>query len=314
MKNILPVLLVSFIAIGLVFAGEQAPQAPKRGSSPWGPDDQRGAMNRITPAKTLEAAQLVKQGKIYSLGRVYEEGIPLFPGRLFKLSIPHPDAPVGDNQVTAHDELITANLGQVGTQFDGLGHVGIGDTFYNGHDRRDFATPHGLTKLGIENVGVFLTRGVLLDIAGLKGKNRLEMGYEITVDDMQQAMKKQNVAITPGDVVLFHTGWGSLWMVDNDTYNAGEPGIGMAAARFLVEKQIVMAAADNWSVEVVPAPQQGLAYPVHQILIVQNGIHLLENLDTSALAQDKIYEFAFFFAPLPVKGATGSPGNPVAVF
>ena len=160
----------------------------------------------------------------------------------------------------------------------------------------------------------FLTRGLLLDIAGLKGKTRLEMGYEITVDDMQQAMKKQNVAITPGDVVIFHTGWGSLWMVDNDAYNAGEPGIGMAAARFLVEKQIVMAAADNWSVEVVPAPQDGLAYPVHQILIVQNGIHLLENLDTSGLARDKIYEFAFFFAPLPVKGATGSPGNPVAVF
>lgn len=148
------------IGIGLVFAGGQEPRAPQRGSSLWGPDDQRGAINRITPAKTLEAAQRIKQEKIYSLGRVYEEGIPLFPGRTFKLSIPHPAAPVGDNRVTAHDELIIANLG----------HVGIGDTFYNGNDRRDFATPHGFTKLGIENVGVFLTCGVLLDIAGLKGK------------------------------------------------------------------------------------------------------------------------------------------------
>ena len=246
MKKSLPVLLVSLIGIGLVFSGEKTPLAPKRGSSSWGADDQRGAMNRLTQAKTLEAAQLIKQGKIYSLGRVDEEGIPVFPGRLFKLSIPHPDAPVGDNQVIVHDELIIANLGQVGTQLDGLDHVGIGDIFYNGHNRHDFATPHGLSKLGIENVG--------------------------------------------------------------------EPGIGMAAARFLVKKQIVLAGADTWGVEVLPTPQEGLAFPVHQILITQNGIHLFKNLDTSALAKDKIYEFAFFFAPLRIKGATGSPGNPVAVF
>ena len=163
----------------LVLAGacaQDLPQPPKRGSSRWGKDDQRGAINYISPGKTLEAARLITTGKIYSLGHIYEEGMPLVSGRSFSLIIPQPGAPQGKNRILGHDEFVATQIGQVGTQFDGLGHVGIGDIFYNGNDRKEFVTYKGLTKLGIENVGVFFTRGVLVEVAALKGKARLEKG------------------------------------------------------------------------------------------------------------------------------------------
>ena len=194
-----------------------------------------------------------------------------------------------------------------------MGHVGIGDIFYNGYDRREFQTAKGLTKLGIENAGAFLTRGVLLDIAGLKGTTRLDKEYEITAQDLRDALEREKVEIHKGDAVLIHTGWGTLWKVDNDLFNSGEPGIGVEAANFLVSQEICMVGSDSWATEVIPNPNPDLAFPVHQILIPLNGIYNLENLDTSALARDKVYEFAFFFAPLKLKGFAGSPGNPVAI-
>ena len=190
---------------------------------------------------------------------------------------------------------------------------GIDGIFYNGLKGDEFITPSGLTRLGVENVGAIFTRGVLLDIAALKGKARLEKGHEISAEDLQKALRQQGLEIRPGDVVLIHTGFGSYWNVDNEMYNSGQPGIGVSAAKFLVQKQIVLVGADNWSVEVSPNPDPDLIFPAHQILITQNGIHTLENLDTSALARDKVYEFAFVFAPLRLKWATGSPGNPVAI-
>ena len=295
-------------------AADDLPQPPKPGSSRWGKDDQRGAANRLTPQKVLEAVQLIKKGRVYSLGRVYEESMPLFGTRSYTLLIPRSSPPIGKNRLVGNDEFVATQIGQVGTQFDGLGHVGIDGVFYNGLKAEEFLTPKGLTRLGIENVGVIFTRGLLLDIAGLKGKARLEKGHEISKEDLQRALRKHGLEIRPGDIVLIHTGWGSLWKVDNDLYNSGQPGIGVSAAKFLVQKQIVMVGADNWSVEVSPTPgDPDLMFPAHQILLTQNGIYTLENLDTSALARDKVYEFAFVFAPLRMKGATGSPGNPVAI-
>jgi kynurenine formamidase len=266
----------------------------------------------MTPAKTLEAKDLIKQGNVYQLGRVYESGMPMFGTRHYSLRIPQTFKIPGNNQATYHDELVSAELGQVGTQFDGLGHIGIGDLFYNGNNRADFAQPEGLTKLGIENVGPLFTRGVLIDVAKLKGK-QLESGYEITPADLQAALKSQALEIRPGDVVLIHTGWGSLWMKDNARYVQGSPGIGVAAAQFLADKEVIVVGSDNWGVEVSPNPDASLGAPVHQLLIARNGIYLHENLNTEELARDSVYEFAYIFAPLRLKGATGSPGNPIAV-
>jgi kynurenine formamidase len=287
--------------------------------SEWGADDERGAANRITPQKILEAAKLITEGQVYELGRNYEAGMPLFPGRHYSLTIPGSPTggPVGSNQLVSHDEMISGQLGQVGTQFDGLGHIGSRvdgeDVFYNGFKRDDFGTATGLEKLGIENVGVFVTRGVLIDVAGYKGVDRLSVGTVITAKDLQEALRYQGVEVLEGDVVLIHTGHGQLWMVDNDEYNRGAPGIGMEAALWLAEKKIVMTGADTWPVEVIPSEDPELAFPVHQELIARRGIYNFENLDLAQLAADQVYEFAFMFAPVKFKGATGSPGNPVAI-
>jgi kynurenine formamidase len=281
--------------------------------SRWGADDQRGAANRMTAAKVLEAKNLITRGQTYQLGRVYESGMPIFGTRHYSLRIPKVFGPNGTNQMFYHDEIISGELGQIGTQFDGLGHVGIGDLFYNGNRGSEFAKAEGLAKLGIENVGALVTRGVLLDIAALKGVPMLQGGYEITLADLEGALRRENVTIRSGDVVLFHTGWGSLWMKDNVRFNESAPGIGLAVGQYLVDHEIAMAGSDTWAVEAVPNPDASLAFPVHQLLIPRNGIYIFENLATEVLARDNAYEFAFFFAPLRLKGATGSPGNPLAI-
>jgi len=287
--------------------------------SEWGEGDERGAINRITPQKILEAIGLIEEGRIYELGRTYEAGMPVFPGRHYSLTIPGSPTggPLGANGLVYHDEMVSGQIGQVGTQFDGLGHIGTRidgeDVFYNGFRRSEFGAATGLERLGVENVGVFLTRGVLIDVAAYKGTDRLPVGAVITVEDLQGALRRQSVEIREGDVVLIHTGHGQLWMVDNDEYNTGEPGIGMDAARWLADQNIVMTGADTWSVEVIPSEAPDVAFPVHQELIGKRGIYNLENLDLASLAADNVYEFAFMFAPVKFKGATGSPGNPIAV-
>jgi kynurenine formamidase len=281
--------------------------------SQWGADDQRGAANRLTPKKVLEIKDLITEGVTYQLGRVYETGMPMFGTRHYSLRIPQAFHLPASNEFTYLDELVSGELGQIGTQFDGLGHVAIGDVFYNGNKAQDFVRAEGLTRLGIENVGPIVTRGVLIDVAAFKGVERLEGGYEITVADLDAALRRQNTAIRPGDVVLLHTGWGSLWMRDNDRYVQSSPGLGVAGAQFLADREIVMVGADNWGIEVSPNADSSLAGPVHQLLLTRNGIYQFENLATEDLARDRVYEFAFFFAPLPLRGATGSAGNPIAI-
>lgn len=281
--------------------------------SPWGPADQRGAANRITPAKVLEARDLITRGAVYQLGRAYEAGMPLFGTRHFSLRIPQTYGPMGVNRTMYHDEIVSAEIGQVGTQFDGLGHIGVGDLFYNGNDRADFSRGDGLTKLGVENVGALTTRGVLVDVAAFKGLGVLGDRYEITRTDLIGALERQRTEIHAGDVVLVHTGWGSLWLADNARFGGSAPGIGLDAAGYFVEREVVLVGSDTWATEVVPNPDPELQFPVHQLLIPRNGIYIFENLATEELARDRVYEFAFFFAPLKLKGATGSPGNPLAI-
>ena len=306
---------VSFAALtaATVTSGAALAQADNWYPSPWGPADQRGAANRITPQKVLEAKNLMTRGTVYQLGQVYESAMPLFGTRHFSLKIPQTFGPLGSNNLRFHDEVVSGELGQVGTQFDGLGHIGIGDVFYNGNNRADFSRPDGLEKLGIENVGPLVTRGVLVDVAAFKGVARLDASYEITLADLRGALERQRLEIRSGDVVIVHTGWSSLWKVDNVAFGATSPGIGLEAAEYLVEREVVLVGSDTWSMEVVPNPNPDLAFPVHQLLIPRNGIYIFENLRTEELARDRVYEFAFFFAPLRLKGATGSPANPLAI-
>jgi kynurenine formamidase len=303
------VVLLVVLAAATIARGQSDRWYPSR----WGAADQRGAANRITPAKVLEAKNAIQKGQLYQLGHVYEAGMPMYGTRHYSIRIPQAFPMPGKNQAVYHDEVISGELGQIGTQFDGLGHLGIGDLFYNGNRRSEFAQAEGLTKLGVENVGAIVTRGVLIDVAKFKGVEQLPATYEITVADLKGALQKQNVQIRSGDVVLIHTGWSSLWMKDNTKFGATEPGIGIAAGQFLVDAEVVVVGADTWGVEVMPNPDASLSAPVHQLLLARNGIYLHENLITAELARDNAYEFMYSFAPLRLKGATGSPGNPVAI-
>ena len=315
--------LVGLLVVAVVRAGngdEETPIGPRWWPSEFGAGDQRGAANRLTADKVLEATALIKTGKIYQLGRLYENGMPMpNANRIYSLSIPGSptNEALGKNQGVSFDEMVTAQIGQVGTQMDGLAHVGVrvgrDDIFYNGFKRADFARAYGMEKLGIENVGPIFTRGVLLDVAGIRKQKRLAVGYAITPQDLQACVDRDHLEIHPGDVVMIHTGHGALWMKDNPTYNDGEPGLGMAAARWLTDKKITLIGCDNWAIECVPPEDRERPFPVHQWDLVRNGVYHLENLDLAELAADKVYEFAFVFSPLKLKGATGSPGNPIAV-
>ena len=287
--------------------------------SEFGADDQRGAANRITPEKIVNAARLITEGRTYQLGRLYEHGIPLPGKRHFSLTIPGlpTGGPMGANQSVWNDELVSGEIGQIGTQFDGLGHIGMRvggeDLFYNGNKLSDFGDTYGLKKLGVENAGVFFTRGILLDVCSLRGADRLEAGYVISPDELEACLKRAKLTIQEGDVVLIRTGHGKLWMQDNEAFGAGEPGIGLAAAKYLTDRKVSLIGSDNWAIEAVPHERDDLSFPVHQWNLTKNGVYHLENLDLEQLAADKVYEFCFVFSPLRLKGATGSPGNPVAI-
>lgn len=294
--------------------------------SRWGADDQAGASNWMTPDKALEATALIQQGKVFNLSQVYDSDMPLFGSRAFSLRIPgSPTGGVfGRNKIIWNDEFLATEIGQVGTQFDGLGHIGVeagnpGDQnqrlYYNGVSQTDIASPYGLQKLGIEHVKPFFTPGTLIDVAGLKG-GMLDAGTEITVEDLLAALDRQGLsedAIQPGDVVLIHSGWSSLWGQDNARYVSGEPGPGMEAGHWLAEKQICLLGADCWGVEAVPNPDGELAFPVHQELIVRHGIYIHENLRLAEMVEAQAWRFAYIYAPVKIRGATGSPGSPLAV-
>ena len=296
--------------------------------SAWGISDQAGNTNFMTAAKTLAAVALIKQGMVVKLGHDYHAQMPIPAGRVFALRMPGaPSSPVlGSNRVIYNDEFLATEIGQVGTQLDGLGHTGLalGDdhdrtkmTFYNGVTAAEMIGPRGLRKNGIEKLKPIFTRGILIDLQGGLGR-ALEAGYEVTVDDIKQTLKWQGMSaadLMPGDALLLHTGWGRHWMVDNDLYASGEPGPGQAAASWLARKQPVLVGMDNWSIDVMPNPNDPkIAVPAHIELLVKNGILLHENLKLAELAARKQYLFAYIFTPVPIKGATGSPGSPIAVY
>jgi kynurenine formamidase len=288
--------------------------------SPFGPEDQAGRSNLMTPAKAMEATKLMKTGTVLSLGRDYEAAMPLFGSRAFALRATGGLAggPFGENKVIWNDDFLATEIGQVGTQFDGLSHIGIhgeaGAVYYNGLTGSDIHGPQGMKALGVEHVKPFFTRGVLIDMVGLLGRN-MKLGEEISAAQLTEALDKQGTAMpTEGDVVIFHTGWGDLWIKDNEKFNSGAPGIGLEAAQVLIEAGVALVGSDTWPVEVVPNPNSSLAFPVHQEFLTKNGIFIHENLASERLAEAGVYEFAYIYAPVPIVGATGSPGAPLAVY
>jgi kynurenine formamidase len=267
----------------------------------------------MKPETVLRATRLIKAGEVFELGRVLSESMPMPAGRRFEVSTKRTRNDPGTNRRGSNEELVVAEIGQVGTQFDTFSHQMIGASMYNCFTLEETATRTGFSKLGVEQVGALVTRGVLLDIAALKGAPMLAETYEITPQDLQDALARQKLTLVPGDAILIHTGWGNLWGKDNARYQRVSPGVGTAAAEWLARQDPMLVGADNTAVEISPNPDPQLAGPGHQILLVINGIHLLENLRLDELAARRAYEFALIVEPLKIQGGTGSTVAPIAI-
>ncbi|MDG4548999.1 MAG: cyclase family protein [Candidatus Contendobacter sp.] len=293
--------------------------------SRYGADDQLGTLNEITPEVVRAATALVKTGTVVDLGRVLDDDTPKFPGRYWHQTVdvsPHlanlrrPDVDGkgwGKNQINWITEIQVGTF-QVGTQLDSIGHIQIGDRFYNGWTTRDVVESWGLNRFGTETVPPIVTRGVLVDIAAYKGVERLAKGYVITLADVQGALEKQGVTLRPGDAVLFHTGWGGLWGKDNTEFLSGEPGPGLEVVNWLYAQRIALTGADTWSYGPVPGEDPERPFLVPQTMYVKMGLFGLENLATEELARRGVHEFLFTLTHAKTRGSTAAIIAPAAVY
>ena len=308
--------LLFFILLGASASAQSwtPPAENQRCPSKWGAMDERGSGNLMKPEQVLKAAKLIRTGEVIELGQVLDPlNMPFFPGRQLSILTKRTNVLPQSNRRFSNEEMVIGEIGQIGTQFDGFSHQGIDNGLYNCFQQDQIATRNGFTKLGIEKVGALITRGVLIDVAALKGVEMLPDAYEITAQDLQDALKRQNLTLQPGDAVIVNTGWGKLWGKDNARYMKTDPGIGVGAAEWLARQNPMLVGSDNWSVEVNPNPDPKIGSPVHQILLAINGIHMLESLKLDELAAKRINEFALILEPLKLKGATGSTVAPIAV-
>jgi len=289
--------------------------------SKWGANDEIGSANYMTPATAMQAVKLVKSGKVYSLGITVSTTTPAYPPRTCSLYIVQPGQAgssegLGNTHTTYNDDILNCWNG-IGTQIDGLGHIGVGDRYYNGLKWGDFATTGGLKKLGVDKIPPIVARGVLLDMAAYMGVDVVKEGTAFNKAEIDAAAAKQGVEIRQGDVVIFHTGWLSLIEKDSKRYSSVEPGLGREGARYLVSKGVVAIGADTWGLEVIPfeknGDKDGGVFEVHQILLPISGTYILENINTAELAKDKAYEFLFVLGQNKYQGAVQSMVNPVAI-
>ena len=275
-------------------------------ASPYGVDDQIGALNHVDDAKRAAALRLVRRGRVYDLGRVLDEAAPVFPGRYFRQTLVttahHANGEgVGENRVNWITEVFSATT-QLGTHLDTLGHLQAGDRGYGGIPVGELAGPGGLRRLGAETVPQIVTRGWLVDVS----EHALGVGGVIGVEDVG------GIDPEPGDAVLFHTGWGARWD-DPEAYLAGEPGPGYEVADWLAGRGVALTGCDTWSYGPVPAENPARPFEVPQVLNVRHGVFVVENLDTSALAADGVREFALVLTHPRLRGATGAWTSPIAL-
>ncbi|MEO7539913.1 MAG: cyclase family protein [Pyrinomonadaceae bacterium] len=298
-------------------AAAQAQEKPCATASKFGPADQIGNLNYITREKTLAASKLVKTGKAYRLGIETNKSIPMFPPRTFSVTVLQPGqtagATLGPTKTTYNDDIIMGWVG-VGTGIDGLGHAGIDNLYFNCNKAVDFVAPDGLKKLGVENIPPIATRAVLLDMAGYLKTDIVKEGTAFNRAEIEGAMKRQGIkSIDKGDVVLFHTGWLKLIARDPKRYEDGNPGLGRDGARYLASHGVAIVGADNENLEVVPFEKDAGVFEVHQILLAQNGIYIIENLNLEEMVKDKAWESLFTLGPTRITGGVQAIVNPIAI-
>lgn len=275
-------------------------------SPPNVPNPSLGALNNITPKMVVDAARLARIGKVYSLAnpttpRVGKE--PPFRSYHVRLE------PFVGGTMTGFEDTVTLSP-SLGTSVDGLGHVGRNGIHYNGVRAKDISGPEGAKIYGIETLPPIVTRGVLLDLARHLGVPVVPAGTAVSQTMIEAMASSQGVKIRRGDVVLLHTGWPDA--TEAMKKKAGNPGFGLGGARYLANIGVVAVGGDAGA-EVNPAEQSGEVAPVHQLLIADKGIYLLEGVRTKDLAHDRVYEFLFVMAAPKLTGSIQANVHPVAI-
>lgn len=287
----------------------------------WGTDDERGTTNLITPERLVAAAQLIRTGEIFELGIPLDSdgpqpgGARINPIRLMAENGQEQVLPGGFKWA---DDYVFMPL-QAGSQYDSLAHVHYDEALYNGHPGAGI-TVKGADKCGIHTQSKGIAgRGVLLDVARHRGVDWLEAGTAIGPDELDAVARAQQVEVGPGDILLIRTGWRAKFLADNDSasFMAGEPGLSLACAQWLRDRDVAVLGADNWAVEVMPGENPGALFELHMVLIRDMGMTLAELLDfeelATACAADGVYDFFYAGPPLQFTRGVGSPINPLAI-
>ena len=294
----------------------------------WGPNDEYGTLNYITPDDIINAAKLVKKGKAFGLGLNFDRNGPQTRPWGNRFNPIHTMLATGTDAVAGRqdaikiqyaDDMISMPL-QCGTQWDALGHVFYQGKMWNGYDAR-LVDADGAGVCGIEKVrDKVVGRGVLLDVARYLGVACIEDGMAITNDDLDATARSQKVEIRRGDFVIFRTGQMEQRLAAGEwgTYSGGDaPGLAFETTQWIYEKQIAAICADTWGCEVRPNETTEAQQPWHWIVIPKIGITMGEIFYLKELAEDcatdRVYEFLFTGPPLPITKGCGSPINPMAI-
>jgi kynurenine formamidase len=287
----------------------------------WGPQDQIGAANELTSEVTLGATKLVRSGRAYDLSQPISAAIPRLAGQppysmciwtnpaISRRSFERDEHAI--NGIGFTDERVEFDL-HAGTHIDALGHTSIANRMYNGVLVENAVTNGGLARLGIENLPPIATRGVLVDAVAFRGRD-LAGGEVITKDDVQTALAIADLQIEPGNVVLIRTGWSRYYGVDNSHYVDSAPGIDVTCARWLARQRVVAVGSDTMSLEVAPGVSAGEPYPVHQFLLAEAGVYIIEQANLEELAADQVLEFLCLVLAPKFSGGTGSPVRLTAI-
>jgi len=295
------------------------------GTSPWGPEDEIGRLNLMTLASREDILSRISGGRAYDLSVEYFIGMPSWQAagdphyRIWMTHTPHGtvvDDPLGlgtvMNEHVSYTGAAISMYTHMGTHIDGLVHFGLDGKIWNGFSAEEHLGDRGWQVAGAEKIPPIIARGVLIDVATAKDCKMLPDGYRISRDDLVLALKRQNMSLRQGDVVLIRTGRMQHYE-DAQAYMANPPGLGMEAARFLVEESGAMiVGADNLSLEAFPSELDTDYVPVHTYLLAEQGTPILELVYLEELARDGVYEFAFIGGSIKLRGSDAAPIRPIA--
>jgi kynurenine formamidase len=288
--------------------------------SKWGADDTIGSANLVTPERTLEAAKLIKQGKSMPLGITIGTDTPAFPPRSLNLQIVQPNQQGGIKlsgfgyEGNYNDDILQTWIG-IGSQLDGLGHLGENGKYYNCLDEKEISVITGLTKLGTHDVPPLVARGVVLDMAAQAGVEMMQAGQFFGEVEIKAAAEAQGVTIGEGDIVLFHTGWTEgMFESDPAAWGAAEPGLSNEGAVYMASLNPMAVGADTWGLDVIPPAPGDKVFYGHVTLLKDNGIYILETMNVGPLVREGVSEFMFVLGQARIKGTVQAMINPVALY